>query len=115
MAFTEDELREHKKTLGAFLQKRRPPEAVRDQVDVDYRIEGQSVVVLERRTLPFGPQRTVESPVAKMTYVRSRDVWRLYSQRRDAKWHGYEPRPEVDSLAEALQIVDTDTYFTFWG
>ena len=115
MAFTEKELREHQKSLDAFLEKRRPPEEVRDRVDVDYRIEGQSVLIVQRRMVPFDPEKMVEVPVAKITYVRSRGVWRLYSQRRDAQWHGYEPRPEVDSLAEALEIVDADRYFAFWG
>lgn len=115
MAFTEKELQEHKKALDAFLEKRRPPEAVRDQVDLDYRIEGQSVLIFERRMLPFDPRSPVDSPVAKMTYIRSRNVWRLYWQPHDAEWHGYEPRLEVDSLAEALEVVDTDRHACFWG
>ncbi len=115
MAFTENELQEHKKALDAFLEKRRPPEKVRDRVDLAYRIEGQSVVIFERRMLPFDPQKMVEVPVAKTTYVRSQDTWRVYWQPRDRKWHGYEPQPEVDSLGDFLDVVDRDRTACFWG
>ena len=115
MAFTEKELRKHREALDAFLEKRRPPEEVRDRVDVDYRIEGQSVVIVERRMVPFDPEKMIEIPVAKTTYVRSQDTWRVYWRRSDHKWHGYEPQPEADSLAEALQIVDADRHACFWG
>lgn len=115
MAFSENELREHEAALDAFLEKRRPPEHVRDQVDVDYRIEGQSIVIFERRALWTEPGRTVEVPIAKTTYVRTQDTWKVYWQRRDRRWHGYEPQPEVDSLADFLAVVDADRHSCFWG
>ena len=46
-----------------------------------------------------GEQR--ESLVAKATYVRARGVWRVFWQRRDLKWHSYEPQPEVESVEES--------------
>lgn len=115
MEFTEDELQEYAAVLDAFLEKRRPPEPVRDRVDVDYRIEGQSVVIFEKRAAPFDPDKTIEVPIAKTTYVRMEDTWRVYWQPRDGKWHGYEPRPDVDSLADFLDVVDADRYACFWG
>ncbi|MBN1532951.1 MAG: DUF3024 domain-containing protein, partial [Spirochaetes bacterium] len=39
----------------------------------------------------------------------------IYWQRRDLKWHRYEPDPEVDTLEEFLDIVDADDYASFWG
>lgn len=115
MAFNEHELREHQATLDAFLEKRRPPEQVRDQVDVDCRVEGQSIVIFERRSLWTEPGRTIEVPVAKTTYVRTQETWKVYWQQRDQKWHSYEPRPEVDSLADFLDVVDADRHGCFWG
>ena len=35
--------------------------------------------------------------------------------RRDLKWHGYEPTPEVHSLEAFLNVVDRDEYCCFFG
>ncbi|MGD2143327.1 MAG: DUF3024 domain-containing protein [Anaerolineae bacterium] len=115
MAFSESELRKHEAVLDAFLEKRRPPEHLRDKLDVDYRIHRQSIVIFERRAAWNRPGETIETPVAKTTYVRTQNEWRVYWQRSDLKWHGYEPRPEVDSLLDFLKVVDTDEYGCFWG
>lgn len=115
MTFSESERQEHETVLDAFLKRRRPPEQLRDRVDVGYRIEGQSVEIFEIRALWTDAGKTIESPVAKATYVRTQDRWRVYWQPSDRKWHSYEPRPEVDSLAEFLDVVDVDPHACFWG
>jgi len=108
-------LREHEAALDAFLERRRPPEQVRDKVDLDYRIEEQSIVIFEKRAAPRDPDRTIEIAVAKTTYDRAEDALRVFWQPRDRKWHGYEPRPEVESLADFLEVVDADRHGCFWG
>ncbi len=115
MAFSEDELRRHVAALEEFKERRRPPEHVRDQVDLDYRIEGQSVVIFETRPSPRDPDKTIEVPFAKTTYVRTRDEWKVYWRRSDLKWHAYDPLPRVGSLVEFLQVVDADPHGCFWG
>ena len=40
----------------------------------------------------------------KVAY-RDRDAWRVFWQRRDLKWHSYEPRPEVKSVEEFASLV----------
>jgi len=53
--------------------------------------------------------------MAKATYVRTRGAWRVFWQRRDLKWHGYEPRPEVDSIDEFASVVAEDAHACFFG
>ncbi len=57
----------------------------------------------------------MEHPVAKATYVKTQGIWKVYWQRADLKWHGYEPDPEVETLQEFLAIVDRDEYACFFG
>ena len=57
----------------------------------------------------------VEESIAKIKYVRSRQVWRLYWKRADLKWHAYQPCPEVKSLATALRVIDKDACNCFFG
>jgi hypothetical protein len=36
-------------------------------------------------------------------------------QRRDLKWHSYEPKPEVKSVDEFALLVSEDPYACFFG
>ncbi len=54
-------------------------------------------------------------PIAKATYVRTQDVWKVFWKRGDLKWHGYEPAPAVPSIEQFLAIVDADPYGCFFG
>jgi hypothetical protein len=53
--------------------------------------------------------------IAKVQYVSSRDVWRIFWKRADGKWHGYQPIPQADSLAAALRVIDEDAHHCFFG
>lgn len=115
MAFTQEERVQHQKRMDTFIEKRRPPEHLRDQVDLSYRIEEQSIVIVEIRPRWNDPQSIIELPIAKTTWVRSRKVWKIYWQRADLKWHLYPPLPEVDSLQEFINEVDADSNHCFFG
>src|SRR5687767_11987845 len=98
MALTQIELQQCKKALAQFLERRRPPEHIRDRLDIAYRISGQSVEIFEIRPDWQDASKKIETPVAKATFVRTRNRWKVLWMRRDLKWHGYEPNPEVHSL-----------------
>lgn len=85
------------------------------QVDLAYRIAGQSVEIFEIRPAWKTPNVTIEERIAKAMYVRTQNVWRIYWQRADLKWHSYEPVPEVVGLSEFLSVLEEDAYACFWG
>jgi len=115
MALTELELKRCEHELGKFLERRRPPPQIRDEVDIGYRVEGQSVEIFEVRPEWKNPKRKREHPIAKATYVRTQKCWKVFWMRRDLKWHGYEPHPEVNTLAAFFKVVDRDEYCCFFG
>jgi hypothetical protein len=115
MALSELETARAKKTLDAFIERRRPPPHIREQLDFAYRITGQSVELLEVRPVWDRPSEKTERPFAKATFVRRQSLWKVYWQRADLKWHSYEPVPEVSSLSEFLAVVEEDAYSCFWG
>jgi hypothetical protein len=39
----------------------------------------------------------------------------VFWQRRDLKWHGYEPRLEVNSIDEVASLVAEDAHACFFG
>ena len=53
--------------------------------------------------------------MAKATYVKKQNVWKVYWQRADLKWHRYDPDPEVPSLQAFLDLVDRDEHACFFG
>lgn len=115
MALSEFETKKIEKTVSAFIEKRRPPAYMRDQMDLGFRVSKQSVELFEIRPLWMDPSQKIEEAVAKATWVKSTKKWKIYWQRADLKWHRYDPDPEVDTLEEFLTIVDKDEYACFFG
>jgi hypothetical protein len=115
MALSELETARAKKVMDDFLARRRPPPEIRSQLDLGYRISGQSVEIFEVRPAWKSPSEKIEGAVAKATFVRTQNIWRIYWQRADLKWHTYDPTPEVSSLPEFLAVVEEDAYACFWG
>ena len=70
MTISEFEIKRYEKIVGQYIEKRRPPAHVRDQVDLAFRVEGQSVVIFEIREIWNNPEKKVESPIAKATYIK---------------------------------------------
>lgn len=115
MALTELELKRCERELSQFLDRRRPPPSLREQLDLGYRITGHSVALFEVRPAWDDHSRRLELPFAKATFVRTVGHWRIYWNRQDLKWHGYQPVPVVSSLKEFLEVVDQDECACFFG
>jgi len=78
MAISEFEIKRYEKIVGEYVEKHRPPAHVRNEVDLSFRIKGQSVEIFEIRALWNDPNKKIEQPVAKTTYVKSKKIWKIY-------------------------------------
>jgi len=116
MAISEFEIKRCEQLVQKYLDGRRPPAHIRPELDLGYRMNGQSVEMFEIRPVWKGqPGEKMELPFAKATYVKSKAVWKVYWQRADLKWHRYEPNSEVKSLEDFLAVVEKDEYCCFYG
>ena len=115
MALSEFELKKIEKAVTRYIDKNRPPPHIRHQVDLGYRISGQSVEIFEIRPFWINPQETVEGAIAKATYVKGQRIWKVYWQRADLKWHRYEPSPEVKTIEAFFELLEKDAYGCFFG
>jgi hypothetical protein len=97
-----------------LLQKRRPPEEMRNKVDLAYRIDDQSVLIFEVRSRWDKPKEFFESPIAKTTWVSSKKLWKVFWLRSNLKWHAYKP-PTVKTIYDFIELVDQDSFGCFWG
>ena len=103
------------KIMESYISKVRPAPDIRHQLDLSYEIKGQSVILNEVRPIWNNPKEIRSYGYAKTTYVKSKNIWKVYWMRADLKWHPYYPKPIVKSLNEFLRLVDKDEYGCFMG
>jgi len=115
MAFSELERKRYEKAVSRFIEPRRPSPDIRQELDLGFRLEAQSVEIFEVRPDWRDPSERMENPVAKATYVKRAAEWRIYWQRADLKWHRYDPHPTASTIEEFLEVVDEDAYCCFFG
>ncbi len=115
MAISEFEIKRVEKIMGGYLSRTRPPVQIRNELDIGYRIENQSVELFEVRPAFKDPSMKIEHAIAKATYLKREGIWKIYWMRADLKWHRYEPVPEADSLEEFLSVIEDDHHGCFYG
>ena len=114
MAFSQIELKQIERTVGEFCR-RRSPQHLKDKLSLEYSIKGHEVVIYERRPRWNRPNEWMESPVAKLKFIRSANKWRLYWQRADLRWHEYPGLSTSQDVGELIQEIDTDPLACFFG
>ncbi|MEN4903162.1 DUF3024 domain-containing protein [Luteimonas sp. TWI1416] len=113
---SEFEIHRVERLLAGLVERKRPPPHLRPQLDLAWRREGHRFEVFEVRARWQGaPGETIENPVARTTWVKSRRLWRLYWMRADGKWHRYDPLPEARTLEAVLEEIEADRFGCFWG
>jgi hypothetical protein len=115
MTLSEFETKRCEKLVGQYVENHRPPAHIRNELDLDFCIKEQSVEIFEIRPAWREPGVKIETPVAKATYVKTQQIWKVYWQRADLKWHRYDPDPEVKTIEEFLDVVERDEYGCFYG
>lgn len=115
MALSIEEIGRIDHLVGDWCIRRVPPE-IKKQLDYDYEIDGQAVMLLEVRPVRRGdPGEFTRSPFAKLRYIKTADLWHIYWMRASGKWQAYEPDPVADTIEEALAIIEHDRYGCFFG
>jgi Protein of unknown function (DUF3024) len=102
-------------TLENYLTRVRPPEHIRPQLDIGYRIEDQSVFIFEIRPVWNNPKEIQHLDMAKTTFVIAKNEWKVFWMRGNLKWDSYKPKPVVKSLKEFIKLVEEDKNACFWG
>ena len=114
MAFTDIDLQKIKNEVGGLCSKRTPVH-LKDQLRYEYEIEKQNVVITEIRPTWNNPSEFTKLPMAKLLYVNSQKVWKLYWKRASGKWVRYEPKESAKDLRVLIKEIDNDVYGCFFG
>lgn len=115
MALSEFEIKRMEKLVGKYVDYKRPAPQIRSEVDLAFRVIGQSFEIFEIRPQWDDPNKTIEAPIAKATFVKSKRRWKLFWMRSDMKWHAHTPIATAKSLEDALNVIEEDAYHCFWG
>ena len=98
-----------------YIESIRPEPAMRKQIDINYEIIDQSIIINEVRPAWNNPKEFLYHGYAKATYVHNKNVWKIYWKRANLKWSSYEPKPTVNLLNDFLKIVDENEHACFKG
>jgi len=98
-----------------YISEVRPEPEIRNQLDLNYEINEQSVTLNEIRPAWNNPKEILTIGYAKATYIKNKNVWKVFWKRADNKWHSYKPKHTVKTLKDFLNLVDQDEYGCFMG
>ncbi len=101
--------------LEIFLDKVRPGEDIREKLDIGYKIIDQTIIIHEIRPRFDNPEIKIEPEIAKTTFVKGKNHWKVFWLRGNLKWYRYDPNPIVPLLKDFLDLVIEDNYGCFWG
>jgi Protein of unknown function (DUF3024) len=93
------------------------PAAQRDRIRIECEVSGRDVTIVERHPLGASDAGTdwVTTPAARLRYLKSRTVWRLYWCDSDDQWHEYPELPFAHRVDDLLAEIDRDPTALFWG
>lgn len=111
MAFNDIELAQINQCMDFFMEKRRPPVFVRDEVDLQYRIQGLNVIIYQVRYVDF---RAFESPIAKIMLNRAECCWEVFWMSPSNEWITDIKEP-IQSFSDAIKVVEDDVRGCFFG
>lgn len=93
------------------------PARVRDKVRIECEADGRDVTIVESHApSQLGAEEEwMRSPVARLRYMKSRRIWRLYWVDSNDRWHQYPELPWAPDVGELLAEIDRDPTALFWG
>ena len=114
MAFADIDRQKIKNEVGELCLLKSPAH-LKDKLRFEYQIEKQNVIIYEIRPVWNDPTEFTRAPMAKLTYVKSQGVWKLYWQRANMKWVKYEPKESSKELSTLVQEIHHDALGCFFG
>ncbi|MCU7549868.1 DUF3024 domain-containing protein [Chitinophagaceae bacterium LB-8] len=115
MAFSPNQVKEITSMMGTLMQQMRPPEHIRHQLDLGWKVERQSVFLFEIRPRWDDPSIIEKYDFAKATWVQKEKEWHVYWMRANGKWDRYAPLKSVVNLQRFIIEIERDLYGCFRG
>lgn len=99
-----------------FVEKLRPQEEhIRQQLDAGYNYDGKVAELYSIRPQWNDPSKIHHYPFAKISRIKTKQIWKLYWMRASGKWESYGPLPESSHLEQLLDEISKDPHGCFFG
>ncbi|NBI56231.1 DUF3024 domain-containing protein [Photobacterium alginatilyticum] len=84
-------------------------------VNLGYRFNNQSIEIFECHPSKEHERGFFEFMVAKITFVNTKQHWKIFRLTGNLKWVSYKRFPIAKTLEEALSSIESDDDRLFWG
>ncbi len=105
----------NQRKVEKYIEGIRPPVDIRERLDIGFSFKKNELIIFEIRPKFNDKTIKLESPFAKVKFIKTQQVWKIYWMRASGKWVIYEPAPQVTSIDEFFEILDEDAYACFKG
>ncbi len=85
MQINEIEKKRYEKIMNSFIDKRRPPLHLRNELDIGYNFEFPNIELMEKSPAWNNPQQLIKKPVAKVKYIKKSNIWKIYWMKSSKK------------------------------
>ncbi|WP_310555518.1 DUF3024 domain-containing protein [Flavobacterium sp.] len=101
-------------TIKTNLENIRPPEHMRDQLDIGYSFINNVLILFEIRPSFIDKDKILNIEFAKTRYFKSKEIWKIYWKRANDNWDPYKIE-EVSNIDAFFKIIKEDKYGCFLG
>ena len=101
--------------IRKYIEHKRPPIEIRDQLDIDYSYKNNTLEIFEIRPRFDNKKIYHNISIAKAKFVKSQNCWKIYWMRASGKWVGYDPISNIFSISDVLKEIEDDRHGCFWG
>jgi Protein of unknown function (DUF3024) len=101
-------------SIKSNLESIRPPEHIRDQLDIGYTFVNNVLILSEIRPSFMDKDKIMNIEFAKAKYFKSKEIWQIYWKRANGNWDLYQI-PEVSNVDAFFKIVKEDKLNCFFG
>lgn len=102
------------KTIKSNIESIRPPEDIRNQLDIGYSFINNSLILFEIRPSFMDENKIMNIEFAKARYYKSKEIWKIYRKRANNNWELYQIQ-EVSNIDSFFKIVKEDKLGCFFG
>ena len=110
MPISEIERRRAEKVLREYCAQRTDP-AIRDRIEIVYRLEGNCAYIAERRPDWMNPSTVRDHDVAKFRFVVKARALTLYWLDSNLAWHRFPDCPPARDIGDLLPVVEAEPIF----
>lgn len=96
------------------IEKMRPPIDIRNQLDLGFTFKNNVVLFFEIRPSFRDPKEIMHHSIAKIKYVKTKNIWKLYWMRGNLTWLEYHTS-DFSTVENAFKVIKADKEGCFFG